>query len=62
MQLVRAVASALRPNSGVAVQEQPFIRMMLRLSIEQGPLRALAEALDSGQLGPLPIDLFPDGE
>jgi hypothetical protein len=61
-QLVQAVASALHPNSGVAVQEQPFVRMMFRLSIEQGPLRALAEALDSGQLGPLPIDLFPEGE
>src|SRR5207248_462480 len=62
VQLVRAVAAALHPDSALPVQEQPFLRMMFRLSIEQGPLRAVAEALDSGKFGPVPINLFPGGE
>ncbi|HYK86239.1 MAG TPA: HEAT repeat domain-containing protein [Ktedonobacteraceae bacterium] len=59
-QLTCAVAAALHPDSSLAQEEQPFLRMMMRLTIEQGPLRAIAEALNAGKFGPLPIDLFPD--
>jgi hypothetical protein len=59
-QLTCAVAAALHPDSTLSPEEQPFLRMMMRLTIEQGPLRAIAEALNAGKFGPLPIDLFPD--
>jgi hypothetical protein len=58
--LVQAVAAALHPTSPVAPQEQPFVRALMRYSIEQGPIRALAAALESGRLGPFPFDLFPE--
>jgi HEAT repeats len=57
--LVQAVAAALHPNSGIPAQEQPFLRAMMRLSIQQGPIRMLAEALESGQLGTAPMSLLP---
>ena len=59
-QLTCAVAAALHPNASLPPEEQPFLRMMMRLTIEQGPLRAIAEALNAGKFGPLPIDLFPE--
>ena len=59
-QLVCAVAAALHPTSALSATEQPFIRTMMRLTIEQGPLRAIAEALNAGKFGPMPINLFPD--
>ena len=58
--LVRAVAAVLHPDSGIPAQEQPFVRAMIRVSIEQGPFRALAEALEAARLGNTPIDLFPN--
>ncbi len=58
--LTQATASALHPTSPVAPQEQPFIRALIRYSIEQGPMRALAAALESGRLGPFPAELFPE--
>jgi hypothetical protein len=58
--LVRAVASVLHSDSGIPAQEQPFVRALMRVSIEQGPFRALAEALEAARLGNMPIDLFPD--
>ena len=61
-ELVRAVASALQPNSGLSLLDQPFVYAMMALSIEQGPLRAMMEALEAGNFGPAPIDLFPDKE
>jgi hypothetical protein len=35
---------------------------MIRITIEQGPLRALAEALEVARFGSMPINLFPDKE
>ncbi len=58
--LVQAVASALHPGCALPAPEQPFLRAMMRYSIEQGPLRALAEALESGRLAAFPADLFPN--
>lgn len=55
-QLAQAVASVLR--SPAPVTEQSFVRAMMRYSIEQGPIRMLAEALESGRLGPL--NLLPE--
>ncbi|HLQ29816.1 MAG TPA: HEAT repeat domain-containing protein [Ktedonobacteraceae bacterium] len=60
VKLVRAVAAALHPDSTLPPHDQPFLRAMIRLSIEQGPFRALAEALEASRLGNMPIDLFPD--
>ncbi len=62
VQLVQATAAALHPNSSLSAEEQPFIRAMIRITIEQGPLRALAEALEAARLGSIPIDLFPGKE
>jgi len=58
--LVSAVASALHPASGLSVQEQPFLRAMMRASIESGPMRMMAEVLEAGDfdLGPVPMDPF----
>jgi len=58
--LLRAVASVLNPDSGIPTQEQPFVRELMRISIEQGPFRVIAEALEAARLGNMPIDLFPD--
>ncbi|WP_376797563.1 HEAT repeat domain-containing protein [Thermogemmatispora sp.] len=57
--LIRAVAAALHPASGLPLKEQPFVRAFLSLSIRQGPFRMLLETLDSNELQPLPGDLFP---
>ena len=57
--LLRAVASVLNPDSGIPTQEQPFVRELMRISIEQGPFRVIAEALEAARLGNMPIDLFP---
>ena len=58
--LVSAVASALHPASGLSVQAQPFLRAMMRASIESGPMRMMAEVLEAGNfdLGPIPMDPF----
>lgn len=61
-ELIQAVASALHPNSGLSILDQPFVYAMMALSIEQGPLRAMMEALEAGNFGPDPIELFPDRE
>jgi hypothetical protein len=56
--LVGAVAAALRPDSQIPVTEQAFPRAMMRISIEQGPLRMMVESLGSGNLDAMPLDLF----
>ncbi|GAC1392714.1 MAG: hypothetical protein NVSMB38_17190 [Ktedonobacteraceae bacterium] len=59
--LAHAVAAMLHPASHIPVQEQPFLRSMIRLSIEQGPMRMvaeMAESLNLDGLGPMPFDLF----
>ena len=58
--LVSAVAAALAPGSPMAVQEQTFLRAMMHRSLEQGLFRLMAEAMQVGKLGSMPIDLFPD--
>lgn len=55
VKLVRAVAALLRPDSAIPVQEQAFLRAMMRRSLEQGPLRAIAAAIEAGKLGPIPF-------
>ncbi len=56
--LVQAVAAALHPTSGIPAGEQPFLRALMRLSIQQGPIRMLASALETGQLDGGPMGLF----
>jgi hypothetical protein len=48
--LMVATAAMLHPDSPVPILEQPFLRAMMRLSIEQGPLRMMAETLDASHL------------
>jgi hypothetical protein len=43
--LLRAAAALLQPQSGVPLREQAFPRALMRLSIEQGPLRLMVESL-----------------
>ena len=61
-EIVRGVAAALHPDSSLPAEDQPFLRAMMRLSIEQGPFRAIAEALESARMGTMPISLFPGAE
>jgi len=57
--LLSAVASALHPDSGLSIHEQPFLQTMMRLSIEGGPRRMMAEVLEDVNLGPGPaLDPF----
>ncbi len=56
--LIGAVAAALHPASQIPVTEQAFPRAMMRISIEQGPLRMMVESLGSGNLDAMPLDLF----
>lgn len=57
--LVSAVASALHPDSGLSIHEQPFLQTLMRLSIEGGPTRMMAEVLEDVNfgIGP-PLDPF----
>ena len=61
--LALATAAMLHPASHIAPQEQPFLRFMMRISIEQGPLRMMAEVAESLDIdfedaGFLPSDFF----
>ena len=56
--LAAAVAAVLDPASPVSIQEQAFPRAMIRFSIEQGPLRIMVDAFESGNFGPFPIKFF----
>ncbi|MBO0777915.1 MAG: hypothetical protein J2P37_03720, partial [Ktedonobacteraceae bacterium] len=58
--LAYAVAAMLHPASHVPPGEQPFLRKMLRISIEQGPLRLMMDVLSSGSLESLPINIVND--
>jgi hypothetical protein len=59
--LMRAVSAVLQPGSDIPIEEQAFPRIMMRLSIEQGPLRKMMESLATGKMGSLPVDPFSDG-
>lgn len=50
--LIAAVAAMLHPTSDIPIKEQPFLRAMIRISIEQGPLRMMAETLGPEHFGP----------
>ncbi len=58
--LLSAVATVLHPGSQVPVLEQSFPRTLMRISIEQGPLRMMVESLGTGDFSSMPIDLFTD--
>jgi HEAT repeats len=60
--LVSAVAAALHPDSGLSVREQPFMRAFMHRSLGNGLLRMMAEALEGGSFGPLPLDLFSEND
>lgn len=51
--LAVATAAMLHPEAAVPAPEQPFLRAMMRVSIEQGPIRMMAETLESGDLSSL---------
>jgi len=55
--LLCAVASVLQPTSPVAPREQAFLRAMLRFSIQQGPMRIMAESLDPNDLNSM-LEMF----
>ena len=61
--LALATAAMLHPAAHIAAQEQPFLRFMMRISIEQGPMRMMAEVAESLDIdiedaGFLPPDFF----
>ncbi len=63
--LALATAALLHPASHIPAQEQPFLRFMMRISIEQGPLRMMAEVAESLDIdfedaGRLPLDFFDE--
>ncbi len=58
--LVSAVTAALHPDSGLAPQEQPFLRAFMHRSLNNGLLRMMAEAMEGGSFGSFPLDLFPE--
>ncbi len=56
--LLSATATVLHPDSHIPVIEQNFPRTLMRISIEQGPLRMMVESLGTGDFSSMPIDLF----
>ncbi len=57
--LLSAVTAALHPDSGLAPQEQPFLRAFMHRSLSNGLLRIMAEALEGDPFDSLPSGLFP---
>ena len=58
--LVSAVAAALHPDSGLAPQEQPFLRAFMHRSLGNGLFRIMAEALEGSTFGSSPLNLFSE--
>ena len=56
--LVSAVAAALHPDSGLAPNEQSFLRAFMHRSLSNGLLRIMAEALEGGPFGSFPFGPF----
>jgi hypothetical protein len=56
--LVSAVSAALHPDSGLAPNEQSFLRAFMHRSLSNGLLRIMAEALEGGPFGSFPFDPF----
>ncbi|HEY6284735.1 MAG TPA: HEAT repeat domain-containing protein [Ktedonobacteraceae bacterium] len=57
-QLVSAVSTALHPDSGLAPNEQSFLRTFMHRSLSNGLLRIMAEALEGGPFGSFPFGPF----
>jgi hypothetical protein len=57
-QLVSAVCAALHPDSGLAPNEQSFLRAFMHRSLSNGLLRIMAEALEGGPFGSFPFSPF----
>lgn len=55
--LMQAAATVLAPSSPVPLQEQAFPRALMRVTIQQGPMRLVAEALESTHPQDPPWDL-----
>ena len=63
--LALAVAAMLHPDAHIPAPEQPFLRLMMRISIEEGPARMMAEMAESMHVdiegsGILPLDFLTD--
>ncbi|MBV8821715.1 MAG: HEAT repeat domain-containing protein [Ktedonobacteraceae bacterium] len=56
--IMDAVATVLHPASHIPIEEQSFVRTLLSTSIEQGPLRMLAESFHQSNFHPVPINIF----
>ncbi len=56
--LVSAVSAALHPDSGLAPNEQSFLRTFMHRSLSNGLLRIMAEALEGGPFGSVPFGPF----
>src|SRR5579885_1231093 len=57
--LASATASALHPDSGLPPQQQPFLRAMMHYTLENGFIRLMAEAMESGSF-PSPLNLLSE--
>ncbi len=57
-QMTNAVATVLDPQSQVSIHEQDFLRVLMRMSIEQGPLRMMFASLRNGNSAP-PLNMRP---
>ena len=58
--LSSAVAAVLHPDSKIAVQEQAFLRAMMRISIEELPLRVIAASLGTNTIDLLSADVLDE--
>ncbi len=58
VQLVSAVCAALHPDSGIAPNEQSFLRAFMHRSLSNGLLRIMAEAFEGGPFGSFPFSPF----
>ena len=61
-ELVSAVASALHPDSGVPLQQQPFLRALIHRSLERGLIHMMAEMLEHASLRSSPLNFFENGD
>jgi hypothetical protein len=61
-QLISAVASALHPDSGLPPQQQPFLRAMMHHTLENGFVRLMAEAIESGPFRSIPLNFSSEDD
>lgn len=60
--LVRAVAAALHPDSGVPPKDQPFLRALIHRSLERALLHIMTEMLESQSMRSSPLSFFDKKE